>query len=134
MIALVLGFRESNRDFLFFGDCLMFISILLTLEFQVAHPILNTISATDQKWPLCKSFSYLLPKPRNQLTKNGHIFSKKVPERLKFSKKFDNKKCAPRIKLFNENYFRKIQIIFDIENRLWKSEIGILCQLISGFW
>ena len=30
--------------------------------------------------------------------------------------------------------FRKIRIIFDIENSLWKSEIGIFCQLILEFW
>ena len=29
---------------------------------------------------------------------------------------------------------RKIRIIFDIENSLWKSEIGIFCQLILEFW
>ena len=29
---------------------------------------------------------------------------------------------------------RKIWIIFDIENSLWKSEIGIFCQLILEFW
>ena len=32
---------------------------------------------------------------------------------------------------FNEKKLRKIQIIFDIENALWKSEIGIFCQLWS---
>ena len=30
--------------------------------------------------------------------------------------------------------FRKIRIIFDIEKSLWKSEIGIFCQLILEFW
>ena len=29
---------------------------------------------------------------------------------------------------------RKIRIIFDIEKSLWKSEIGIFCQLILEFW
>ena len=31
-------------------------------------------------------------------------------------------------------FFRKIRIIFDIEKSLWKSEIGIFCQLILEFW
>ena len=30
---------------------------------------------------------------------------------------------------FNENFFEKIQIIFDIENWLWKSEIGTFPSL-----
>ena len=33
-----------------------------------------------------------------------------------------------------EKKFRKIRIIFDIEKSLWKSEIGIFCQLILEFW
>jgi hypothetical protein len=49
---------------------------------------------------------------------------------LKFSKSASNKLCAPKLIFFNEKiFFRKIWIIFDIENSLWKSEIGVLVGL-----
>ena len=32
------------------------------------------------------------------------------------SKNVNNKKCAPKLVLFNEKEMRKIQMIFDIEN------------------
>ena len=40
------------------------------------------------------------------------------------SKNVNNKKCAPNLIFFNEKKMRKIQIIFDIENWLWKSNFG----------
>ena len=43
---------------------------LLRFEYQLPHPILCTTLATDKNYPF-KSFPYLLPKHRNQLTKNG---------------------------------------------------------------
>ena len=49
------------------------------------------------------------------------------------SKNVNNKKCAPTLIFFNEKKLRKIQIIFDIENWLWKSEISTFGQLISEF-
>ena len=45
--------------------------------------------------------------------------------KLKFSKTVNNKKHVPKLKLFNENNFRNIPKILDIENWLWKSEISI---------
>ena len=36
------------------------------------------------------------------MTKNEHNFSKKGPERLKFSKNVNNKNCAPKTIFFNE--------------------------------
>ena len=51
------------------------------------------------------------------------ILVNKVLLKLKFSKNVNNKKCAPKLIFFNEKKLRKIQIIFDIENWLWKSEI-----------
>ena len=36
------------------------------------------------------------------------------------SKNVNNKKCAPELIFFNEKKLRKIQIIFDIENWLWR--------------
>jgi hypothetical protein len=35
---------------------------------------------------------------------------------MKFSKNVNNKKCAPKMVVFNEKKIRKIWIIFDIEN------------------
>ena len=40
----------------------------------------------------------------------------------------NNKKCAPKLVFFNEK-MRKIQMIFDIENWLWKSNFGTFWQL-----
>ena len=48
---------------------------------------------------------------------------------MKFSKNFNNKKHAPKLVFFNEKKLRNIQIIFDIENWLWKSAIGIFWLL-----
>ena len=39
-----------------------------------------------------------------------------------------NKKVAPKLIFFNEIFFRKIQTIFDVEKRLWKSEI---CNFVT---
>ena len=45
---------------------------------------------------------------------------------MNFSKNVNNNKDAPKLIFFNEKKkFRKIRIIFDIENWLWKSEIRI---------
>ena len=43
---------------------------------------------------------------------------------MKFSKNVNNKKHAPKLIFFNEIKMRKIRIIFEIENWLWKLEIG----------
>ena len=48
---------------------------------------------------------------------------------MKFSKNVNNKKHTPKLIFFKEKNFRKIRIIFDIENWLWKSEIGIFGSL-----
>ena len=45
-------------------------------------------------------------------------FSKKVVLNLKLPKNHFNKKCAPKILFLNEKKFRKIWMIFDIENLL----------------
>ena len=44
------------------------------------------------------------------------MYSRKVVLKLKLSKKNFNKKCAPKILFLNEKTFRKIRMIFDIEN------------------
>ena len=50
---------------------------------------------------------------------------------MKFSKNVNNKRCAPKLIFFNEKkILRKIRIIFDIENWLWKLEICIFQKKI----
>ena len=44
------------------------------------------------------------------------ILENKVVLKLKFSKNANNKKCGPKMIFFNAIFFRKIWIIFDIEN------------------
>ena len=67
------------------GD--MYIRVLLRLDFQVAHPILNMYNFGHwSKMTLKKSFSYFLPKLQNQLTKNGHKCSKKCLKNGSFQK------------------------------------------------
>ena len=47
--------------------------------------------------------------------KIGLNFSNKVLRKLKFSKNANDEKYGPKMIFFNENFFRKIQIIIDIE-------------------
>ena len=47
------------------------------------------------------------------------------------SKYVNNKKCAPKFVFFSEKKIRKIQMTFDIENWLWKSNSGTLWQLAT---
>ena len=57
------------------------------------------------------------------------VLVNKVLEKFKYSKNFNNEKHAKRIIFFNEKKIGKIGIIFDVENRLWKSEIGTFRSL-----
>ena len=51
---------------------------------------------------------------------------------LAFSfQKMSIKKCAPKIIFFNENFFRKIRIIFDIENWLLAKNFAIFDNFYS---
>ena len=51
------------------------------------------------------------------------ILENKVVQKLKLSKNYFYKKCAPKWVFFNDlKRFRKIRMIFDIENSLWKSD------------
>ena len=45
------------------------------------------------------------------------------------SKNVNNKKCAPKLIFFDDKKMRKIRTIFDIENRLWKSNFGTFWHL-----
>ena len=51
-------------------------------------------------------------------SKIGHDFSNKVVQKLKLSINHFYKKCAHKQIFFNEKKFRKIRMIFDIENSL----------------
>ena len=51
-----------------------------------------------------------------ELSKIGHHFSNKVIQKLILSKNVNNKKCAPKLVLFNEKKMGKIPLISDIEN------------------
>ena len=60
--------------------------------------------------------------------KLGTILENKVVQKLKFSKNDNNKKPSSKLIFFNEKKFRKIRMIFDIENWLWKSDLGTFWQ------
>ena len=47
---------------------------------------------------------------------------------MKFSTSVNKKKHAPKFIFFNKK-LKKIRIIFDVQNWLWKSEIGIFRSL-----
>ena len=49
---------------------------------------------------------------------------------MKFSKNANNKICAPKLIFFNEKKLRKIRIIFDIENWLWKSRGWVILHFL----
>ena len=51
-----------------------------------------------------------------EMSKIGYHFSNKVIQKLISPKNVNNKKCAPKLVLFNEKKLRKIRMIFDIEN------------------
>ena len=56
--------------------------------------------------------------------KLGTILENKVVQKFKFSKNDNNKKPFSELLFFNEKKIRKIRMIFDIENWLWKSDLG----------
>ena len=60
--------------------------------------------------------------------KLGTILENKVDQKLKFSKNDNNKKPSSKLIFFNEKKIRKIQMIFDLENWLWNSDLGTLLR------
>ena len=48
--------------------------------------------------------------------KLGTFLENKVVQKLKFSKNDSNKKPSPKLTFFKEKKFRKIWMIFDVEN------------------
>ena len=58
-------------------------------------------------------------------------FRNKTFLKMKLSKNTFYKSWAPKLIFSNENFFRKIRIIFDIENWLWKPEFCNLAGLIT---
>ena len=81
---------------------------------------------------LIESLPVPLPEFQIQLTKKGHNF------RFFFQKVSMTKSVPLKWYSLMKIIIRKIPIIFDIENLLWKSEIGNFCQLNSKllqiFW
>ena len=61
--------------------------------------------------------SHRQPKIRRQLRNKSCSI-------LKLSKNVFYKRCVPKLIFFNEKKIRKIRMIFDIENWLWKSDLG----------
>ena len=48
---------------------------------------------------------------------------------MMLSKSVNHKKCASQLVVFTEKKLRKIPMIFDIENCLWKSNFGTFWHL-----
>ena len=71
-----------------------------------------------------------------QTFQNSKISCQKMCSNLlkiwSFQKNANINICAPKLIFFKKKK-GKIRIIFDIENSLWKSEIGIFCRLILEF-
>ena len=57
-------------------------------------------------------------------SKIGHHFRKQSGSEFEAFKNDNNKKHFSKLIFFNEKKFRKIRKIFDIENCLWKSDLG----------
>ena len=55
-------------------------------------------------------------------------FRNKSRSILKLSKNVFYKKCGPKLIFFNEKKIREIWTFFDIENWLWKSDLGTFWQ------
>ena len=69
-------------------------------------------------------FWFDFPRCSHGLSKIRRHFRNKSRSILKLSKNVFYKKCGPKLILFNEIFFRKIRTFFDIENWLWKSDLG----------
>ena len=65
---------------------------------------------------------------KNQYTQRK-LLSFKLWINVELSKNVNTKKCAPKLVFFNEKKMRKIQMIFEIGNWLWKSNFGTFWQL-----
>jgi hypothetical protein len=56
--------------------------------------------------------------------KLGTILENNAVQKLKFSKNDNFKKHSSKLIFFNEKKIRKIRMIIDVENWLWKSDLG----------
>ena len=61
--------------------------------------------------------------------KLGMILPFEVVLKLKLPKNHFNTKCAPKILFLNEKKIRKVWMIFDIINSLWKSNFSTCYEL-----
>ena len=107
-------------------------SMTSLLTHTVAHFTRHSFRPKTNNQPLKKFFKSCgqLSKSRQEL---DVILENKVVQKLEFPKNVNNKRCAPKIKFFNENKCRKIRIIFDTENWLWKSEFCHFWQLLLNW-
>ena len=62
--------------------------------------------------------------------KLGMILENKVVQKLKLEKNVFYKKWSPKLIFLNDFFFEKIQLIFDIENWLWKYNFGTFWRTI----
>ena len=100
------------------SHCALYIHTSMTslLTYNVAHFTRHSFRPKTINQPLKKFLSLeFASKSRKKL---DVILENKVVKEVKFSKNFNNKKCAPKIIFFNEKKTRKIRTIFDIENWL----------------
>ena len=80
----------------------------------------------SQKWHW---FFHERPKIAVKKAKNFRNFRNKSLSIFMLHKVNRNKKYAPILIFSNEIFFRKIRMIFDTENRLWKSDFVIFLRL-----
>ena len=57
-------------------------------------------------------------------TKIGPNFRKLSGSKIESRKRCVSKKCSPKLIFLDEIFFKKIRLIFDIENWLWKYNLG----------
>ena len=79
----------------------------LRLEFQVAHQILWSALATDQKWPF-NHFHTSCQNSKFSWQEIGMILVNKVLQKLKVSKNVNNKKRTSKLIFFNEKRWKDL--------------------------
>ena len=80
-------------------------------------------------WPRINCSQILGLHPVTVCQKLGVILVNKVVLKLKSAKNVFYKKCVPKLIFFNENVFRNIGMIFDIENSFENPKLALFDQL-----
>ena len=98
----------------------MSFGLVSVVEFH--DPTLECTRHRQGFWPRINCSQMKLPKfgspSGDSSSKIGRHFTNKVVLKLKSAKNAFYKKGAPKLIFFNEIFFRKIRMIFDIENSL----------------